>query len=164
MSSCKKERSGITKKTIDAQPKTFAVTLDVQFSKDENLSLFYTEDGSIDFKGDPIWKNATGGSSPQQITFELPEDVFPTELRIDFGSKNIDADIVLKSITLSYNGNERIISGAEIGNFFRPDENKCTFDPSTGKLTGVMKDGVLQNPSLYPQEKALMPEIEKLAR
>ena len=100
----------------------------------------------------------------QHISFSLKKDAVPTQLRLDFGMKKDQEDIVLKSIVLEYNGKKREIIGAEIGTYFRADENKCTFDPATGIIKALVKDGVRQNPSLYPQEKVLNQEINKLAK
>ena len=65
---------------------------------------------------------------------------------------------------IEYKGKTRQIAGSELITFFRADENKCSFDPASGVIKAVVKDGVRQFPSLYPQEANLKPEIEKLAK
>jgi len=142
----------------------FKVSVSVIAKKDDDFSLFYTEDGSTDFKTEPIWKGAKGQEGEQTIVYNLPEEVYPTQLRLDFGLKKDQDDIVLKSVVMEYKGNKREIKGAELGSFFRADENKCTFDPTTGIIKAVVKDGQRQYPSLYPLEKVLGPEILKLAK
>ena len=143
---------------------SFKVTLNVIVKKDDDFSLFYTEDGSIDFKGEPMWTGVKGSENVQPVTYTLPQDVFPTELRLDFGMKKDQEDIILKSVVLEYKGKTRQIAGPELITFFRADENKCSFDPASGVIKAVVKDGVRQFPSLYPQEANLKPEIEKLAK
>ncbi len=162
--SCKDSKNENKSEELAIDDTQFKVTTNVIVKKDDDFSLFYTEDGSIDFKGDPIWISVKGSESVQQVVYKLPKDVFPTELRLDFGMKKDQDDIVLQSVDLEYKGKKRTIAGAELGNFFRPDESKCSFDPLTGIIKAVVKDGVRQFPSLYPQEANLKPEIEKLAK
>jgi len=163
---CKDEKSVDSLDVVKPEvvDNSFKVTLDVIVKKDDNFSLFYTEDGSIDFKGEPLWTGVKGKDEAQQIVYTLPEDVFPTQLRLDFGLSKDQEDITLKGVTMEYKGNKRVISGPTLVDFFRADENKCTFDASTGIIKALVKDGVRQYPSLYPQEANLKPEIEKLAK
>ena len=165
-SSCKNEKSVDSLEVVQPEiiDNNFKVTLGVIVKKDDDFSLFYTEDGSIDFKGEPLWIGVKGSDDLQQVVFNLPNDVFPTELRLDFGMKKDQEDIILKSVILEYKGNKKEIIGANLITFFRADENKCSFDPNTGLIKAVIKDGIRQFPSLYPQEANLKPEIEKLAK
>ncbi len=165
--SCKNEKSLDSLEVVKSEvsvDNSFKVTLGVIVKKDDNLSLFYTEDGSIDFKGEPIWQGVKGNNGVQEVVYTLPDGVFPTQFRLDFGMNKEQEDIVLKSIVLEYKGNKREFIGANLVDFFRADENKCTFNPSTGVIKAVVKDGVRQYPSLYPHEANLLPEINKLAK
>lgn len=144
------------------EPKGFKIILRAVVAKDDNVAFFYTEDGTIDFsKIQPVWVNVKGSSSEQDIVCFLPEDAMPTQLRIDPGINPEQDDIIIKSITFENEGIKRVITGAEIGNFFRADENTCTFDPVTGIVRGITKDGA-KKPSLYPQEAALGEELKKI--
>lgn len=141
----------------------FIVTLDVTIKKNDDLSLYYTTDGSIDFsKIAPIWKGVKGSNDSQKVVFTLPEGVKPTQLRIDFGMNKEQEDIILKSVTMDYIGKSRTIACPELVSFFRADDSKCTFDHVTGTIKALVKDGVRQYPSLYPHETMLMPEIQKI--
>lgn len=163
---CKDEKSvdSLEVKQPEAVDETFKVTLGLVVKKDDTFSLFYTEDGTINFKDEPVWLVVKGSDAEQQITYTLPDEVFPTELRFDFGLNKEQEDITLRSVTLEYKGNKRTIAGAELGNFFRADDTRCTFDPQSGLIKGIEKNGVKQSPSLYPHEANLKPEIEKLAK
>jgi hypothetical protein len=142
---------------------TFNVTLDVLVKKDDNFSLFYTTDGSIDFtKIEPIWIDVKGSELNQKITYNLPENIIPTQLRLDFGLNKDQEDIILNSVTMEYKGKSRIIAIPELVDFFRADESKCTFDFKTGIIVSKIVKGEKSHPSLYPHEANLKPEIEKL--
>ncbi len=165
---CKNEKSVDSLEVVTPETivdKTFKVTLNVILKKDDTFSLFYTEDGTTDFsKTAPIWKAVKGSDAEQSVVYNLPEEVFPSQLRLDFGLAKVQDDITLKSVILEYKGKKREIVGPELASFFQADLNKCTFDASTGIIKAVIKDGVRQFPSLYPQEKMLKPEMEKLAQ
>ena len=163
---CKDEKSIDSLKIV--KPETtdtfFKVTLNVIVKKDDDFALFYTQDGTTDFKTAPIWQAVKGNEGSQQVQYNLPPNVLPTQLRMDFGLKPNQEDIVLKSVILEYKDKKREIEGTELGNFFRADVNKCTFDASTGLIKSVIKDGVRQSPSIYPHEMYLGPELKKLEK
>lgn len=142
----------------------FKVTLKFVADKKDDFCLLYTEDGSINFGEKAIWKAIEGSTNEQIVVFEFPSDVVPTQLRLDLGIKPEQTDITLKSITFDYNGKKREIVGAEIGTFFRADENTCKFDAITGVVKANVENGKRQNPCLYPQEPTLKQEIEKLGK
>lgn len=155
----KSEESTVAENTI----KPFKVTLRFSAKIDDDFCLLYTEDGTINFGEKGIWKAIKGNEIEQSVDFVLPEEVFPTALRIDLGIKPEQTEIILKAIILEYKDKTRQIMGTEMGAFFRADENTCTFDATTGIVKPIVKDGVRQNPSLYPQS-ILRQEIEKLAQ
>lgn len=162
---CKNEKSAdqpqaATSEVIDTN---FKITVESIIKKDDDYSLYYTDGSGPDFK-EPLWSSVKGSEAPQKITFIIPNENFPSEFRLDFGLKKNQEDIVLKSVQLDYNGKSRNITGPELGIYFRADENKCTFDPKTGIIKAIVKDGQRQSPSLYPQDKVLKAEIEKLAK
>lgn len=165
--SCKNEKSVDNLEVVQPVNKDnlFKVTLNVTVKKDDNLSLYYTVDGSTDFsKVEPIWKGVKGSDAPQKVEFELPVDVIPTQLRLDFSNNEKQEDIVLSNVIFSYLGKERNIGCPELVSFFRADDNKCTFDHVTGVIKAKVVDGKKQFPSLYPHEEALGTELKKLVR
>lgn len=138
----------------------FKVKLNVVVKKDDDFALFYTTDGTTDFKTAPIWQAVKGSADVQEINYSLPQNTLPTQLRLDFGLKQNQEDITLKSIVLEYKDKKREISGPELAVFFRADPSKCSFDGST--IKAVVNNGVKESPSLYPQESFLGPELKKL--
>jgi hypothetical protein len=161
-----KDKSTDNSELSTEQQKTmmpFKVTLKFVAKNNDDFCLLYTEDGTINFGEKGIWKSIEGSENEQSVQFEFPEEIFPTSLRIDLGMKPEQSDIILKSIILEYKDKKREITGTEIAAFFRPDENTCMFDATTGIVKPIVKDGVRKNPSLYPQS-ILRQEIEKLAQ
>jgi hypothetical protein len=166
LTSCKLDKSSDSNNEsgVKKDENSFKITLDVIVKKDDDFSLFYTEDGSADFtKIEPIWMKIIGNENSQKVQYNLPGEVYPTQLRLDFGINKIQENIILNSVTLEYKGKNRVIAGAELGNYFREDDSKCQFDYKTGVITAKTVDGVRRSPSLYPHEANLGPEILKLA-
>jgi hypothetical protein len=164
---CKNENAGSseTDLTKQEQKNLFRVTVEAKVLADDFIHLYYTEDGSIDFgKNKPISSKVVGSKDFQYVIFNLPEDVIPNELRFDFGSNEKQEDIYLKSIKFDYANKSKLLSGLEIGNFFRADGNNCLFEINTGKISSIKKDGKRQMPLLYPHEAALKNEIEKMIK
>jgi hypothetical protein len=158
-----KEGSAQGQEEIAPASNAFKVTLNMVTKKNDDFCLLYTEDGSLNFeKG--VWKVIKGSESDQLVEFYLPNDEFPTQLRLDLGRNPEQDDILIKSIKFEYLGNTRELKGAEIGVFFRADANKCTFDPVTGLVKALVKDGKKETPSLYPHESVFAAELPKLAK
>ena len=164
MFSCKNEKDIDSLEIVRPQivDDIFKVKLNVVVKKEDNFSLYFTTDGTTNFKADPLWLNIKGSSEVQEIMFSLGKGITPSQLRLDFGMNKDQEDIVFKSIVFEYNNKKRIIEGQELGNFFRADNNKCTFDSKTGVIKANIVNGVKQFPSLYPHESNLLPELKKI--
>lgn len=163
LTNCKKEnKDEIATKEVDVD--IFKVELNLTSTKDDNICLLYTEDGSIDFtNGGTVWQNLKASKAPQKVTFFLPKDVYPTQLRFDFGFNKDQEDILISAINFEFNNNKREVIGSEMRLLFRPDDSKCTFD-ETGLIKPLIIDGVKQSPSLYPQEENLKVVLEGLVK
>jgi hypothetical protein len=141
----------------------FKMTVSLIAKKTDDFCLLYTQDGSIAFK-DGIWKEVKGLDNEQMVEFSLPTDVFPTQLRLDLGRNKDQEDIVISAIKFEYAGHVRVVKGFEMGLFFRADNTKCSFDPMTGIVKALVKDGKKESPSLYPNETVQAAELPKLAK
>lgn len=141
----------------------FLIRIEVQVPRDDTFSLFYTTDNSLDFtKIKPLWMPIKGQAASQEVVFSLPKKTIPKEIRIDFGNNKDQGNIFVKRIKISYNGKTFDAPGTLIFSYFRPDFTKTKFDATSGLLSGVVKNGIRQSPSLYPKEGILKEEIEKL--
>jgi hypothetical protein len=159
--SCK-ENSTSSENEPQNQANLFKVTVNAIVKKNDDFCLLYTEDNSLNFN-DGIWKEVKGSENLQPVEFYFPNEVFPSQLRMDLGKNSEQEDITIKSIKFEYLGNVREIRGPEIGVFFRADDSKCTFDSATGTIKALSKDGK-KSASLYPNETILAQELPKLAK
>lgn len=149
----------------EAVDNSFKVTLDVVAKKSDDFALLYTLDGSINFFTIPaVWQPVVGSDSPQEISFVVPNNDVPTQLRFDFGMKQDQENIILRSVTLLYKGKTFKVSGSEVFKYFRADENQCKVNTATGEITANVKDGKRLTPSLYPIETELGKQIALLVK
>lgn len=164
---CKDEKSVDKLEVVNpevAVDDTFRVTINAVVKKNDSFSLYYSLDGTTDFTIEPLWREFKGSEGAQDIVFELPKDVVPTEIRLDFGLTKDQEPIVLNYFKMNYLNNEFKVAGNQFGMYFNPDPTKTIFDYNTATITAVVKDGVRQSPSFYPHTKPLGDEIKKLLK
>ncbi len=165
--SCKIENKDQKTGETTEQPKEeygFKVTANVISKDKDDFCLLYTEDGTIHFGENVVWMSVPAKQEAQNIDFYLPVGRYPTQLRFDLGLKQKATDtIYLKSVHFDYLGKKLDIEGAQLGLYFRADENHCTFDPITGAIIPIIRDGKVQHPCIYPQEVELGKALKRLA-
>ena len=160
-----KEASNETEKVpvTESVDKRYKVTLDFIAKKDDSFSLFYTTDGSIDFtKIEPLWVEFKGDEIIQQIVFNIPENVVPTQIRLDFGVNKAQEEIIIRKFKMEHLDKSFEGSGPIFFEYFRPDLTKTIVDTETGVVKPVIKKGKRQSPSFYPIEPTQAQEIAKI--
>ena len=164
---CKDNKSLDSLEVVNPEVKvddTFKVTINALVKKNDSFSLYYSLDGTTDFKIEPLWLEFKGSETAQDIVFELPNEVIPTQIRLDFGLSKDQEPIVINYFKMNYLNNEFKIPGNQFGMYFNPDPTKTIFDYNTATVTAVVKDGIRQSPSFYPHIKPLGDEIKKLMK
>lgn len=164
LTSCNENsKTGVQHRIISDKSTVFKVTISAVIKKIDDFSLYYTTDGSINFQKIPaIWIGVKGSNSEQEITFSLPKNVKPTQLRIDMGRNPKQAEIILKWVKLSYNGKAVDLPGTMVFSYFRPNVKSTKADATSGRISGITVNGVRQTPSLYPKENPLRKQIDYL--
>lgn len=138
------------------------IKIETVIKENDSIRVFYTSDNSIDFKEEQaVWKKISGSGKNQEILVEIPKNVQPNQLRIDFGKNIANQEIVLNKICVSYLESTFEAKGEEIYWYFRPDENNTTLD----KKNGVLKrknPSQLNGPSIYPKGDKLKEQLNEL--
>ena len=97
----------------------FSVELDVQVPKDDALEVFYLEAETDAYVATRmIQQKLTGMDDFQHVKFELPKDVYPFNIRLDFGFNKDQEMIKIAGCKLSYNNNSFVIKGKDLKNYF----------------------------------------------
>lgn len=156
ISSCKDNNSNNNSNTnekVDKENNIFKISFDLIVKKNDNMHLYYTQDGTIDFdEKNSVWMPVNGSEKTQTILFKLPEDVLPTAIRVDFGyGKNPEqSDVELKTFKMSYFGKTVEANGVSILDYFYPNKENTEVIPGTSTLKRIKKDQE-SGPILYPQ-------------
>jgi hypothetical protein len=162
--SCKKEvDSKEPEKKVENEVKDnlFRVGFNLIVKKDDNMHLYYTVDGSINFEeANSVWMPVKGNEAAQDVVFVIPDGIIPSKIRVDFGfGKNeAQSDVELKSFNLSFMGKDEVVNGQDIFTYFTPFEAYTDVKPGTTILQRHAKDQTI-GPILYPQ--LALPEIIK---
>jgi hypothetical protein len=156
LTSCKNDK-------VESDPKTdskleekdqnlFKVNFELIVKKNDNMHLYYTDDETLNFnEKQSIWMPVKGSESVQNVQFNLPLDVIPTHIRVDFGyGKNIEqSDVELKTFRMSYFGEKVEAKGIDILNYFYPMKENTEAISGTSTLKRLNRDQET-GPVLYP--------------
>lgn len=159
--SCKKDEKA-TPEAAQIQNPNFTVEFEGSAQKTDNFAVYFTEDGTNEFKDvNAVWSGINGGKT-STIVFTLPETVVPTHIRLDLGLKQDQDSVVVKRIKVNFNDNAFEFKGSEFFNYFIKNEQfATTIDQAAGTMTVVKKDGVYKTPYYYPTG-AMIDNIKKI--
>jgi hypothetical protein len=137
--------------------KNFNIQIQASSSKQDDFALYFTEDNTIDFKGEnAVWSGIKGGNLEETINFELTEDRVPTHIRLDFGLKADQDSVVVKNVNINYYENNFSFNGSEFFKYFIEDKQFISkVDSSKGTITFFQKDGTYKTPYFYPTQTTI---------
>jgi len=166
--SCKKEAEAKTEAAPNVQAKeNFSVEVDVIAEKDDDYALYYTEDGTIAFNGDhAVWHGAKGQPDPQQIVFNLSEEIIPTNIRLDFGLKKgaDQGDVTLRNVKVTYYGKSFEFKGVDFLKYFIENKDvKTELNAANGTIKFLKNPSGTSVPFYYPTQ-LLVDEIAKITK
>lgn len=166
--SCKNENSK-DKSSDDSIEKivqkknVFKFTINAIVKKDDNFQIYYKENEQDDFvEKNSLYVSFKGSESPQDIVFELPEDVVPNYVRFDYGTNKEQTEVIFNSVQLNYLDKSFTIKNNELANFISFNEGTLKFDKAKGSITPfVLKDGTYDpmsftSTTLYDQVQLLL--------
>lgn len=143
----------------------FNVAFDLIAKKDDNFHIYYTEDNTINFTEEKsLWLPFKGSDAEQEVRFILPEEVIPTNLRVDFGYgvNKEQSDIVLKKFKMKYFDKTFEVKDSLIFYYFYPNKDNTILDNTHATLKRIKSDQATA-PSLYPNTP-LSEEILKMVK
>lgn len=165
--SCKKESTESTEAKQDSIPlkENFVINLDIKAAKDDNFAAYYTQDGTINFSGEQaVWSGVKGGNEQQTVEINLPADVLPTHIRLDFGINENQEDVTLSKVKFEYYGKSFEIKGSDFYRYFIQNESiPSDVDTVNGTITFHPVDGKFATPFFYPHQ-ALVDEVARITK
>ncbi|GGD22673.1 hypothetical protein [Flavobacterium orientale] len=161
LTSCKGEKAeekvdSSTESKIEL-PEIFFIELDVQIAQKDDFAVYYTEDGTNNFTGEQAaWRGVTGGTDFEKITFQLPEPVLPTQIRLDFGMNKEQGNVVVKNIKLTFKDQTFEIKGSDFFNYFIQNELfKTNVNTENGTLEILKQESNFVTPYFYPTQELI---------
>lgn len=142
----------------------FNVEMDVKTDVADDFALYYTQDNSITFTDkDVVWRGVKGGMVDEKLTFNLPKDVLPTNIRIDFGIKKDSKEVTLERFKISYLNKVIEAKGSEFLYYFMVnDKVQAIPDPEKGTITFKKKPEFPTETYFYYPSPALNDTIKVL--
>lgn len=160
-----KESNNEDKKSPEELVPTYDISFTMVVPKDDVLQLFYTEDGSIVFGDDRSVRSIVKGSpNAQEVIFKLPENVLPTNIRLDFGDNPEQGNIVLNNMKFSYLKNsfaKTFGPTEEITHYFYPQESQIKVNNAAMTIELLKPKGQPHDPLMWSNE-LLSEEMVKL--
>ncbi len=136
---------------------TVKFTLNAVVQQDDDFQIFY-KDESVEEAApfdevNSVWSGVKGGTAPQDVIFNLPEDIFPSSIRVDFGHNKKQPEMTLNSFLVSFKDKSFEIKGADFFNYFTPDTTFVKVDAASGKVTPILLENGLYDPQFISTEK-----------
>lgn len=163
--SCKNEsKKEEVKEAEEKKSLTFDITLDIIVPADIDLIIYYKDGTNEWFEEEKaVWSGAKAKAEVQTVTFNMPEGVLPSDLRLDIGRNEFKGlkDVAIKKITLSYLNNKFEIPEDQLGMYFKPNQY-IIFDQTT-KLYSFKKDDKGNYDPFFETKPEIYPLIAKVA-
>lgn len=161
LSSCKNDKSEVTEPIASVE--TFKVGIDLVIKKDDSLQLYYKEESMTDWVFDKcVTKTVKGSENSQEVIFDLPEDVLPSELRFDMGTNKNQEEVQIKNFRMKYFDKSFEAKDTLFFQYFYPNEQ---IDYNRDKATAkpIVKAGTIYDP-MFVSRQVLTTQINKLIK
>lgn len=127
--------------TSNKEENHLMVVLEVKVKEDDVFEIYYYESGEKTFSPHKfVDTKINGKDSIQQISFDLPENIVPERLRLDFGKNINQKEINFFGIKLVYGAKEYRFTQEEIANQFKPSKY-VLFDPESNRIKTMVING-----------------------
>ncbi|NBL65783.1 hypothetical protein GV828_11285 [Flavobacterium sp. NST-5] len=149
--SCKNEGKDAAEKTAE-KPNVYTFTLNAVVQQNDDFQIFFKEDNNPETpfeEVNSVWSGIKGGTNAQDVIFTLPEDVFPTQIRFDFGQNKTQPGILVNNFRVAFKDKTFDVKGADFTNYFIPDEKFVKFDKATSLITPIVQENGAYDPMFF---------------
>lgn len=155
--SCKDEKkAGSPDDKKGPVKENFYVEITATASKKDDFAVYFTEDGTIDFKPEAaLWRGFAAGKE-ETLVYDFPVDAVPTHIRIDFGMNKEQDSVTLSRLKIGYLDNALEIKGSQFFDFFIKDEQfKTAVDAAKGTTSFIKNGAEYKTPYYYPRQELI---------
>jgi hypothetical protein len=140
-----------------------SIALDLLIKEDDSLQIFYSEDLTPNYNDlQSVWSVVKGSDVNQTVSFDLPSDVYPTHLRLDFGVNKNQKEIKVNAFKMTYGDKSFETKDTLFFQFFEP-VNQIDWDRKNAVAKIVTPAGEKHDPSFYPRD-TFKEELKKLLK
>lgn len=101
------------------EPAHFSLTLKVLIKEADLFQLFYIEENIESYSAQQVLsQEIVPNGDFQEITFDMPIENYPFNLRLDLGTNPMQSSIKIEECRLNYGTNEYVIKGSEFNDYF----------------------------------------------
>lgn len=126
MGACNNDKNVESNQQEEIATADFVFELEGVFPKNDRFQLFYSND--TNFTEDKSIKVIVYGQTVlQKVTFTLPANVKPQNLRLDLGSNAEQSTVSIKKFTVNYQGKSLEVADEKFRDYF-PDTSNVVFD------------------------------------
>ncbi|MEO8534330.1 MAG: hypothetical protein ABI441_11285 [Flavobacterium sp.] len=165
--SCKKEadKKEVKSTEVETKKNNFQVTLTATVNTDDNFQLYYSQDEyEVPFKEEnSVWVAVKANDNPQDLVFNLPEDVIPNYIRIDFGTNEGQKEITIKNFKMKYYSKSFEAKDSLFFNYFIPNDCVKVLDKKNSVIQNIKSNDNKYDPLFY-SEKALYDQIQLIVK
>lgn len=107
------------------------LVIEVIVPEDDVFEVYYHEPEEKTFTSkNYVFERIKGSSKVQEVSFTIPDNIYPERLRIDLGKNINQGEMIFKSARLVFGEKEYSFSEEEIKKQFKPSKFML-FDPNT---------------------------------
>ncbi|OYQ33312.1 hypothetical protein CHU92_13045 [Flavobacterium cyanobacteriorum] len=153
--SCKEEKKDENTENKKAPVKeNFYVEITAQAAKKDDFAVYYTEDGTIEFKPEKALWRGIAANKEETMVIDFPADIIPTHIRLDLGLNKEQDSVTISKIKIGYLDNAIEIKGSQFFDYFVIDNQfKTTVDPSKATITFIKNGTEYKTPYYYPRQE-----------
>lgn len=119
----------------------YRVVFEAVVFENDIFHLFYTSNGE-EYSSERVVETSVKGSTlPQKISFDLPEEAIPSEIRLDVGTNYYQKPIKYGTLAITFDRRTFSFDAVEFAQSFRSNKF-VSFDPHTSVITTTPVDGM----------------------
>ena len=127
--------------TPQKMEKSFVIKLNVQIPNDDVLEVYFQDQDNDKYSWkNKVTKNITGSTNMQTVEFKLPNEIFPTSIRIDLGAGKESETIAFGGLEMSFEDFNMTVNQEELPGFFIPNKY-IQYNKETGEITCTKVEG-----------------------
>lgn len=165
--SCKKEESKEnTDVTSNPTKNIFTITLNAVVQKDDSFQVYFkdVDNDQVPFEeSKSVYIDVKGSETAQDIVFNLPEDAYPAQIRLDYGINKEQTAIKINSFKINYLDKTLELTPNEFFNHFIFNETTLVKDTINNLIKPIIFDGGGYDPMSY-SEKLLNDKLQKIIK